>query len=72
MATDPQPTARRPSRFQALGLLTLALLAALILAAIFFVVLVIPLAILLVVYIALVAVDRLRHRGDSDDRADAA
>jgi hypothetical protein len=72
MAPDPPPTARRPSRFQALSLLTLALLILLIFAAIFFVILVIPLAILLLVYLALIAADRMRHRGDSDDRSDTA
>jgi hypothetical protein len=72
MAPDPPPTPRRPSRFQALGLLTLALLGLLVFAAVFFAFLVIPLAILFVVYLALIAADRMRHRGDSDDRGDAA
>ena len=72
MAPDRPPSARRPSRFQALGLLTLGLFVVLILAALFFAFLVIPLAILVVVYLALIAVDRLRRRAVDDDQRDAA
>jgi fatty acid desaturase len=72
MTPDQSPSARRPSRFQALALLTVALVLALILAAVFFAFLVIPLALLIVVYAALIAADRVRHRGDGEDQKDAA
>ncbi len=57
---------------QPLRLLMIVLIAALIGAILFVTFLVIPLAILLVVYIGLVAADRLRHQRDADDEQGAA